>query len=752
MASTVRHNAAAQLSLGELNKNITKAGKALARVSSGQRIVGAQDDAASFAISEKMREQIRNLLQDNQNVQNGSSMLKVAERGIDQIIQLLDNMKQLAIDAANDSNTAEDRRTIQKEFDSRMATINDIAIGTEYNGQKLLDGTWAKKIITHHPGSGSSGGTDPTALPDDYESIYVDVAEPVQTFHQISATTSGSFDVTEDGIYVIDADFNGTINIADSAPNVTFRRANSSAPLQNVSIVGSSNGNANIWIENMSVNNNVDQSFIKFQGSGNVLTVKGNNTFTNTMDIYSDEYMTVAAINSGDGLNVQGYGSASKLTLNITDNNNGDYYSEGAGIGSDVGGSAGFIGLVNLNFEINAGDGAGVGSGCYGASVGDITVENCTGTFTGGVNSCIGSGFDNSSAGNILVVSSTIIDTSSVDTGIGSGYSESTCGDITIRNSYVEVHNSDSPAIGAGDTQSTCGDIYISNSEINCSSYHGAAVGSGRNATVNGNITLINGTKVTHVARAYGSYSTGDGAAVGTGLGGKVVGAIQISNSSIIDASRAYLDPEQVPPYSGIGKGRGGDASNIGDVEDIEDTEGSTDSTTYVETVFNPLWIQHGTQSGQRIHCYINSMQTKDLRGTIPNEADFAQLDALDYDPRKQTELRAILGAAGDMTLDDAKVTTVDNAKIAIRVVEGALEYALNEATTQGAYLQRLEFTDSNVTIMGENVQASDSTIRDADMAKEMAEYTKYNILTQSSQAMLAQANQNQSSILSLLQ
>ena len=130
-------------------------------------------------------------------------------------------------------------------------------------------------------------------------------------------------------------------------------------------------------------------------------------------------------------------------------------------------------------------------------------------------------------------------------------------------------------------------------------------------------------------------------------------------------------------------------------------------------------------------------MRTEALKGTIPNKSDKAQFAALDYDSVKKAELQAILNAAKNMTLDDAKVTTVDNAKIAIRFVEGALEYALNEATTQGAYLQRLEFTDSNVTIMGENVQ--------------QAEYTKYNILTQSSQAILAQANQNQSSILSLL-
>ncbi|MBE8950275.1 MAG: hypothetical protein SR3Q1_06720 [Quinella sp. 3Q1] len=145
-------------------------------------------------------------------------------------------------------------------------------------------------------------------------------------------------------------------------------------------------------------------------------------------------------------------------------------------------------------------------------------------------------------------------------------------------------------------------------------------------------------------------------------------------------------------------------------------------------------------------------MQTKDLKGTIPNEADKAQLAAYSNSPERQAELQEILAAAKDLTLNDARVTTVDNAKVAIRVVEGALEYALNEATNMGAYLQRLEYTDANVTTMGENVQNSESTIRDADMAKEMTDYTKFNILTQASQSMLAQANQSSGAVLSLLQ
>ena len=89
----------------------------MAKVSSGQRIVGASDDTATFAISEKMREQIRSLEQDIQNVQNGSSMLKTAHGGIENIVEELRTMKELAINAANDSNTDKDREIIQKEFD-----------------------------------------------------------------------------------------------------------------------------------------------------------------------------------------------------------------------------------------------------------------------------------------------------------------------------------------------------------------------------------------------------------------------------------------------------------------------------------------------------------------------------------------------------------------------------------------------------------------------------------------------------------
>ena len=97
-------------------------------------------------------------------------------------------------------------------------------------------------------------------------------------------------------------------------------------------------------------------------------------------------------------------------------------------------------------------------------------------------------------------------------------------------------------------------------------------------------------------------------------------------------------------------------------------------------------------------------------------------------------------------------VSTQAKANAAINVLDNALQKALDQQTTIGSIESRLEYTSANLTTASENVQASESTIRDADMAKEMTEYTKNNVLLQAAQSMLAQANQNSSSVLSLLQ
>ncbi|MBQ5845972.1 MAG: hypothetical protein IIW64_04945 [Selenomonadaceae bacterium] len=100
----------------------------------------------------------------------------------------------------------------------------------------------------------------------------------------------------------------------------------------------------------------------------------------------------------------------------------------------------------------------------------------------------------------------------------------------------------------------------------------------------------------------------------------------------------------------------------------------------------------------------------------------------------------------------DLQMTTRHKAVNAIGKIDTAIRHALDENTRIGAYQARLQETEANLVIGNENTTAAESVIRDADMAKTMMEYAKYNILQQASQSMLAQANQNPNGVLSLLQ
>jgi len=130
--------------LNTLNKNTNALKKSLEKVSSGMKINSAADDASGYAISERMRVQIRSLDAANQNAQNGGSMLKVAEGAVSSTVEILKTLKEKAVTAANDTNTDADRATIQKELDQSIDQINDNANVT-FNGQYLVDGSHNKK-------------------------------------------------------------------------------------------------------------------------------------------------------------------------------------------------------------------------------------------------------------------------------------------------------------------------------------------------------------------------------------------------------------------------------------------------------------------------------------------------------------------------------------------------------------------------------------------------------------------------------
>lgn len=136
----INHNIASLNTYRQLANNQISGNKSLEKLSSGLRINRAGDDAAGLAISEKMRGQIRGLDQASRNAQDAISMIQTAEGALTETHSILQRMKELATQAANDTNTSADRNEIQKEMNQLTSEINRIGNTTEFNTKKLLDG------------------------------------------------------------------------------------------------------------------------------------------------------------------------------------------------------------------------------------------------------------------------------------------------------------------------------------------------------------------------------------------------------------------------------------------------------------------------------------------------------------------------------------------------------------------------------------------------------------------------------------
>lgn len=142
----INHNIAALNTYRSLSANNINASKSLEKLSSGLRINRAGDDAAGLAISEKMRGQIRGLDQASRNAQDGISLIQTAEGALNETHSILQRMRELAVQASSDSNTNTDRNELQKEVSQLIKEIDRISNTTEFNNQKLLDGSKANMV------------------------------------------------------------------------------------------------------------------------------------------------------------------------------------------------------------------------------------------------------------------------------------------------------------------------------------------------------------------------------------------------------------------------------------------------------------------------------------------------------------------------------------------------------------------------------------------------------------------------------
>ncbi len=143
----VQHNVTAMNANRQLGITTNVQAKSSEKLSSGYKINRAADDAAGLAISEKMRRQVRGLTQASANAQDGISAVQTAEGALNEVHDMLQRMNELATKAANDTLTSDDRNYIKSEIKALTSEIDRTSAATEFNNQKLLDGTFTSKKL-----------------------------------------------------------------------------------------------------------------------------------------------------------------------------------------------------------------------------------------------------------------------------------------------------------------------------------------------------------------------------------------------------------------------------------------------------------------------------------------------------------------------------------------------------------------------------------------------------------------------------
>lgn len=196
----INHNITALNTYNKLSANQASTSKSLEKLSSGLKINRAGDNAAGLAISEKMRGQIRGLDQASTNASDAISLVNTAEGALSETHSILQRMRELAVQSSNDTNTTTDRNEIQKEINQLTSEVDRIANTTEFNTQKLLDGTKkglvsasvSTAVLQNNSSSDFTLGTVAGAIADSF-------TVTITATNESTAFVAGNFDVSTVG-------------------------------------------------------------------------------------------------------------------------------------------------------------------------------------------------------------------------------------------------------------------------------------------------------------------------------------------------------------------------------------------------------------------------------------------------------------------------------------------------------------------------------------------------------------------------
>ena len=703
----IQHNMQAMNANRMLGNVVTSQSKSTEKLSSGYRINRAGDDAAGLAISEKMRGQIRGLSQASTNAQDGISLIQTAEGALTETHSILQRMRELAVQASNDTNTDDDRTQIQNEIDQLTQEVNRIATTTEFNTKKLLDGSNVGSV-SEKAGSVSVDSTfsnsniSATVTQDgSAKAAFTDVIriEITKDFEAGQSTT---------GTQKLSDEFMAKINsLVSTDGDVALDLV-----LQDTTAVEITNGS---YSANNSTEENIEGalkaakaelSTLEATASKSAAAVETNSdavaqTVENIMKIVEDSAAKTGETILKEGVTKEDVAEALKNYINAIA---ADGTQAGAGASNEVTATKkAFSDLFNASTSLKS-DKTIAAAGAEITAAG-IQSDNTT-AITASTNAVI--------TADTTTFSAIVTDiTGKVDT-FAKAVADAIIDD-EIAQAKVKQTQEVVDVLSNTELSKAIADYNKAKSE-----YDGLTVGTDTDEKIAQYKAKMDEAKVhldslnkdadvLKVTDLFGNASSGSTAfAIGANVDKNNELTITLKNKSDEDTVITLTNADQL---------------KAGDVLTI--TAGAMTESKAAETGSEAIRLQAGANAGQEIALGISSMKAVDLNIVQTKE-----------------------GVEGNAL----QVTSQAEASLAVKAYDLAIQKVSTERAKMGAIQNRLEHTISNLDTSAENLQSAESRIRDVDMAEEMTVYSKNNILQQAAQSMLAQANQSTQGVLSLLQ
>jgi len=767
----VYHNIPALFTYNALNSTNESLQKSINKLSTGLRINTAADDAAGLAISEKMRAQVRGLDMAVRNAQDGISMIQTAEGALNETHSILQRMRELAVQAANDTLTANDRQVIQLEIDQLKEEIDRIASTTQFNKKKLLDGSasvlWsADKLETKAFVRGSLRQIDQ----------FGQKAAAEGNFKISINATPGQGQIQKSDVFKIkheDVMMNVSINTLkgvndveiDGLPagdyklNLHRRSTGTAAAVANrvswygysgVIVKGSAaTANANILFEVIAADTAAGQ--VTLRGVSYVLDKNGN------MSNYVDENIVVPIAGNGltgyAGLGVKidlkltaifkaDVGDKLVYQINATITPGGIIATWSATVNSDW--PLGWVGKNEFKFAFNS---AGIDNKTVHFRAFYLNTTNGV-TYEGDISARFGSLTG-------LAAGSSVTGASFTAAYVGQVAAD----DVMLRdldrfwdaNGRFLLEDPQTITLIQGDGTKASVTLYATDTIRNVQEKLNAAIrdqlGQGQYVSSNADkfVTYVSeGDEVsntpealagTFVIRSVVAGTNGEIAFAGDEDVIKALSLSVIQNSKENEFRVSVQDAHSGATVASNTKVTGN--MLIGIVHPNVDVEFDPMADVAIKWNDNTKQFELSAEP-TTYETYLHLADNSTVFQIGANESEDMGIDIGNMSSRALGIHRVL-------------VTDRDSASRSITIIDSALDRVSSQRAKLGAYQNRLEHTINNLNTASQNLTAAESRIRDLDMAQEMMNFTKLQILMQAGNAMLAQANTLPQAVLQLL-